>query len=606
MVWWKLGFFYCLVILLLSIFSMILKDKNVSIENWKNKTSDIFKNIVVIFGSGKILFSGVFLYFIFTNYSIGSYKTLLMLVFWWILISIDIHKILNKLNIKNEKPKESIGEIFGVQSKKIFLVKLFDDRKQDIVKFDSVVFKYSMNDDSSIIFRGMVFDTYLLNNEKWAKILYLKSFNDQKSKLEKNIVYKEKEREEISNIINRFVGVVMEDSSIGSIKFEYSKKGSNIKEGDMLEVENSDGVIIFFQVINGTTEKRVLEEKNETDYIRGEAVQLGIWNQEKCSFEKYGWVIPINSIVLRSDTSNIVIPKIIYPEYALGVIPSTTLPAILNIDDISTHHIAILGVTGAGKSVVAREIIKEMINNEKKVICVDFTGEYLEKLSSLSPVAIIHDKSGIDEVETAIAAKETATKSKNSADVLRYKKLIQEKIYQYIKEFIESDNNLGLFELPDLSNTTFILEFTQMFLDSVFQYAKKNPGSKICIVIEEAHTVIPEQSSLGELGDYSNNKAIVSKVGQIALQGRKYGVGFVIIAQRTANVSKTVLTQCNTVICFQAFDETSFNFLGNYIGKDLVKTLPNLLPYHAIIAGKAVKSNVPMIVDFTIPNYDNN
>jgi hypothetical protein len=64
-------------------------------------------------------------------------------------------------------------------------------------------------------------------------------------------------------------------------------------------------------------------------------------------------------------------------------------------------------------------------------------------------------------------------------------------------------------------------------------------------------------------------------------------------------VSKTVLTQCNTVICFQAFDETSFTFLGNYIGKDLVQTLPNLKQYHAVIAGKAVKSNMPMIVDLT-------
>src|SRR3989339_49809 len=80
---------------------------------------------------------------------------------------------------------------------------------------------------------------------------------------------------------------------------------------------------------------------------------------------------------------------------------------------------------------------------------------------------------------------------------------------------------------------------------------------------------------------------------------RKYGIGLLVIAQRTANVSKTILTQCNTVICFQAFDETSFNFLGNYVGKDLVLTLPNLKQYNAIVAGKAVKSNVPMIIDLT-------
>lgn len=163
---------------------------------------------------------------------------------------------------------------------------------------------------------------------------------------------------------------------------------------------------------------------------------------------------------------------------------------------------------------------------------------------------------------------------------------------------------MGILELPELSNTSFILEFTQLVIDSIFHYAKeqyqqgKNKKS-ILIVLEEAHTLVPETTSLGDLGDYGANKALVNKIGQIALQGRKYGVGFMVIAQRTANVSKTVLTQCNTVICFQAFDETSFAFLGNYLGKDLARVLPHLKQYHAVVAGKAMKSSVPMIVDLT-------
>jgi len=35
-----------------------------------------------------------------------------------------------------------------------------------------------------------------------------------------------------------------------------------------------------------------------------------------------------------------------------------------------------------------------------------------------------------------------------------------------------------------------------------------------------------------------------------------------IVAQRTANVVKSVLNQCNTMVSFQAFDETGFDFLG--------------------------------------------
>ncbi|WP_346680404.1 hypothetical protein [uncultured Brachyspira sp.] len=100
----------------------------------------------------------------------------------------------------------------------------------------------------------------------------------------------------------------------------------------------------------------------------------------------------------------------------------------------------------------------------------------------------------------------------------------------------------------------------------------------------------------------SNDKtsqSVINTISQIALQGRKYDIGFMIIGQRTANISKTILTQCNTMICFQAFDDTNFNFLGNYIGKDLAISLPSLKKYHAVVSGKAVKSNLPLIVDIT-------
>jgi DNA helicase HerA-like ATPase len=119
--------------------------------------------------------------------------------------------------------------------------------------------------------------------------------------------------------------------------------------------------------------------------------------------------------------------------------------------------------------------------------------------------------------------------------------------------------------------------------------------TKICVVLEEAHTIIPEWNFAG--ASDKTSQSLVNSIGQIALQGRKYGIGFLVIAQRTANVSKTILTQCNTVVCFQAFDDTSFSFLSNYVGKDMVQVLPNLKQYHAVVAGKAVKSNMPMIID---------
>jgi DNA helicase HerA-like ATPase len=97
------------------------------------------------------------------------------------------------------------------------------------------------------------------------------------------------------------------------------------------------------------------------------------------------------------------------------------------------------------------------------------------------------------------------------------------------------------------------------------------------------------------LGDY-NSRGLVGKIAQIALQGRKYHVGLLVIAQRTANVSKTILTQCNTIISFLSFDETSLAFLGNMYGANYTSFIPNLPRLNAVIFGKGVRSERPLIV----------
>lgn len=599
--WWVM-FVFLACLLLVSTLSMIINDKNASPSALRNRASVRLKNISVFFGKGKRLYSGVFLYFLLAYY-VGqqplSWYVFWLLVVWALILLIDQNDLTNAfvMNLK-EKDKLAVGQIFGIESQKMFLVKLFDDSK-NIKKFDVVKFNHSMR-NTNTTYTGIVFDYYLLNRERWAKVLQLNDCDNYSQYLIDNTVYittgdeKKKLIDELQ--VSRFAGVVIEGSQIGRIKFEYSKLEDDLQEGDLLELK-LDEKRLFYQVVSGSTDKEQLEERNEAGFIEGEAIQIGEWNAQRECFEKFGWVPKINTPVFTADTSDIKSPEPKYPEYKLGLIPKTTLPATINLHHAVSHHMALLGVTGAGKSFLAREIIRELMQ-DTKIICIDFTGEYMEAFSLLKPISII-DASKVPDIEKLVASKETATKSKNSTEVLKIRGQIQDRLGVHVKEFIESKNSLGIFELPDLSNSSFILEFTQQFLDSIFQYAKSNPGQRICIVLEEAHTIVPEKDSLGDLGDFGSNKAVVSKIGQIALQGRKYGVGFLVIAQRTANVSKTVLTQCNSVVCFQAFDETSYGFLSNYVGKDMVGALPNLPPFHAVVAGKAMKSRVPMIVDLT-------
>jgi hypothetical protein len=597
--WWG-GFVYICFVLSCSFISIILNDNEKSEEHIKNKTAEISKNISITLGKGKVVYSAMFLYFILTFYTINNFKILVLMLFWWLIVVTEPQKLVNKIQIKRRYSDDAVGRIISVQSKKIFLVNLFQDSLKTKC-FDIVRFKYTVQENDTTICYGFVLDIFLLNDQKWIKVLLVKEEQDDnlKKDFKRNVVYKISNEDSVQEIIDRFVGVIVDGSEIGKINFE-CYNSNKIQEGDLLDVKIGSNSI-YYQITQGITKEEKVENKNETGFIKGEAIQLGTWNNELYSFEKYGWVPDVNSIVLKADTSGISTPELVYPEYKLGIIPNTTLPVVLNLHDAISHHFAILGITGCGKTFITYEILKEL-KNDTKIICVDFTGDYKNDLKSLDPKLIINDVEGISKIEEMIAEKETATKNKKSTEVLNLKRKIQDKLNKYISSFIESNDKVGIFELPDLSNTAFIIEFTQFFLENVFNQAKKDKSRRICIVLEEAHTVVPETTFLGDLGDFGSSKAIVNKIGQIALQGRKYGVGLLVIAQRTANVSKTVLTQCNTILCFQAFDETSFTFIGNYLGKELVTTLPNLTKYHAVVTGKGVKSNIPMIVDLTREN----
>lgn len=612
--WW-IAVAIILALLFFSIIAMALEDKNKSPNQWKNRYSEMLKKLVVLVGKGKIIYSAVFLLFLFVNitskpsedfYQIFDSYFVVLLIFWGLILSIDPKEINNTFSLKKKQlDGDAIGEIFGVQSRKIFLVKLFEDRKH-ITKFNVIKFRYSMQDTKDLTITGIVFDTYLLNQEKWAKILQLGSLNLASDvKLEKNVVYKVSNEQEIADMskklkIDNLVGVVIEGSNIGKIKFEYSKKNDDLQEGDLLELKVNDKRL-FYQVINGSTEKEKLEARNETGFIEGEAIQLGEWQNDKLSFQKFGWVPSINTPIFRADTSNIDVKTFEYPDYKLGVIPGTTLPSVLNLRDAVSHHMALLGVTGSGKSFLARVII-DQIKSDTKIICVDFNKEFVTTLTP-APTNIISDEKAkeisgkIDWINNEL---EKFGNQQDKTQIATKQSEIKATLKTEIEAFLNDQTcNIKVFELPDVSNTTGILDYTKYFFKVLFEIAKDrqiaNNSAKICVVLEEAHTIIPEWNFAGSSDKTS--QSLVNSIGQITLQGRKYGVGFLVIAQRTANVSKTVLTQCNTVVCFQAFDETSFNFLGNYVGKDMVQTLPNLKQFHAIVAGKAVKSNMPIIID---------
>lgn len=81
---------------------------------------------------------------------------------------------------------------------------------------------------------------------------------------------------------------------------------------------------------------------------------------------------------------------------------------------------------------------------------------------------------------------------------------------------------------------------------SLQQWTPAGKRHPIALFCDEAHLYIPERAQ----GD-SASEISISIFERIAKEGRKYGVGLVVISQRPSEVNRTVLSQCNNLIAMR-------------------------------------------------------
>ena len=606
--WYNFFLSYNFVCLVPALLSLSLANQNDSQDSWKNKIAFWCKEFSTYFGNGKFLYSALFvLTLIFYKELSVEWLIALLLYVSYLLVVIESGKsiqdtIIRIFNLKVGNQGD-IGTIFGVQSKNIFLVQLYEERDR-VKRFDFVEFQYAAEQGNRLYF-GLIIDNYLLNQQQWIKVLItpemqrLFSPYATRTNHKRLVVYKFQPNEQ-PDFLNRFAGVIMEGSEIGKIKFEYGFR-IPVTEGSLLEVSMQDGKKVLYQVVQGITDVETLESKNEAGLIVGGAIQLGCWNGDIQRFEKYGWVPEINTPVYQASDVPTIEPR--EGEFKVGEVPNTNFPVIINKKEAVTHHLAVLGVTGSGKSVFSRNLIREIIGDGMKVICVDFTQEYAGRFRDLNPDPVVNDTISanmFDKIETLSSESSKFKNLQNATTIANCEKALSDGFENSLETFFKSKKLLTIFELPDLSNTSASFIYTRWFFNTLFKMVRedKNLNKEICVVLEEAHTVIPEWNFIGD----SNAGSLVNAIGQIALQARKYNIGFIVIAQRTANVSKTVLTQCNSIIAFQQFDQTSKDFLSNYMGTDMANALPNLKTRQAIAVGKGFKGGIPII--FQVPEIE--
>ena len=603
---WNIVASYCATVLVLSV-ACVAVSSGPSIEGWRDKVARVTYRPSVVFGRSRTLFSIVFLSAIWFFYDTQDAITLALVVFWGLFLAIwplRVPELLTAWFSRERPDTPATGEIVRVDSPNILRVALHGEAQWSHESPQIAILPNGQAHWVQPLFSQFQ-DGKLLATGLLTKI------EADAERARRNCVIgpdpgiEIPQPEQISDALEGgqgaiIRGFVVEDSTIGSIRFE-TLDAESCHDG-MLVWSNVAGNRVYYQIVYGETQEESFSGDKHGFQI-ATATQLGQLVPAQ-GFTKVDWLPGMNSPVFSaSDDAVISEHAVMENDFVLGTVPRTSIDVGGNFAEGYDHHTAILGVTGSGKTELTFDLIRHAIKQGIKVVCIDLTSQYAGRLHDLGPVDLSISEATAKELGEKLFEVETGAYGAGAEkkELEKFADPVREEVNEAIAEFMDekSEANIGLIQLEEISNTRATLWITELYMTCLLRYARERLGNspRTLIVVEEAHTVMPEASTMG-LGDFES-KGLVGKIAQIALQGRKYGVGLLVLAQRTATVSKTVLTQCNTIITFSCYDDTSLGFLKNIYGPEHIGLIPNLPRLHAVAFGKWIRSERPLV--FEVP-----
>ena len=315
----------------------------------------------------------------------------------------------------------------------------------------------------------------------------------------------------------------------------------------------------------------------------------------------------------------------------LGNISQNNVKVQLDTSRLLRKHVAILAISGAGKSYATSILLEELHKlGTTSVLLVDPHGEYGSLLSSWDNSENIEIVKGsylsicvpelsaweISEFIPEISPVQTRILEKTLTEIRKEKQLYglidiikwvesSENINTRTKEALvgwlhsltktylfSSKNDLnfeqvmepGKIVVLDLAEITSVRSrrmLTLYFLKNLYRLRTKNKIPHIVFVIEEAHQFCPQ------------NSASISKwiIETIAREGRKFYASLCLISQRPVNLSVTALSQCNTNIILRIRNPYDLDYIGKTsesIDRSALNFLPSLNIGEALLVGEAV------------------
>lgn len=335
------------------------------------------------------------------------------------------------------------------------------------------------------------------------------------------------------------VGVVGPDSASQVIRFD---QAAEVRLGETLQVD-VEGTSVLFQVVDARLEVHSWDGSRQLA-PRAVARQVGVIAD---GFLRVESRLPLAHASIRRHEAEVVAD--LPADYIrMGVVATTSVPVGITVDAAARGHLAILGMTGMGKTTVVDRICDTLAESQT-VIAIDVTAQYRTRMNWPQ-----YDQ------ESSFGA-------------------VGKSVYEMSGEFV-------------LATRNFLAASLQA---AKAEYEAGEPKSRF-IVLEEAHGLLPEQ----HISNWDQKEWVGESTRDI-MQSRKFGLSFLFVSQRTAVISKSALSQCESYVVFRTLDDTSLSYLESIAGPIVRTIVPALGRYEALCFGPAFNSENPVVVQMDAP-----
>jgi hypothetical protein len=160
-----------------------------------------------------------------------------------------------------------------------------------------------------------------------------------------------------------------------------------------------------------------------------------------------------------------------------------------------------------------------------------------------------------------------------------------------MKDWLGSPTPITILDLsgvPSAMTKDIIGNVLRVIYDGLFWARNLSEGGRerpLLIVMEEAHAYLND--------NFDGAASIVTQ--RIVKEGRKYGIGAMIVSQRPSEINPTILSQCGTFFAMRLSNSTDRSHVTGALSDNL-EGLTNMLPIlstgEAIVLGEAV--SLPM------------